>query len=645
MQYLVGRNVRGYVTGAAGFMTTIVFAVILVLAGCAGRPGLTTIDAVLKPVDSSSGGSELERDEEAAPVLDKASERAESGPAMELMATEDAKETSGAPTPSAAAAPSVAAKSLGSGGLVRPPESSGLQAGFSDDNAQFNYFVDFLGKYDHVPHFPYDISERLGLKLVDSAGKTVPNAMIKIYAAAGNAGMAKGLLLASGLTFADGLFRFYPAALDAGRNTGAVTRYIVEVESGGQRLSAAIDRDGPRQVELQLNAARRLPSPLPLDVLFVMDTTGSMGEEIERLRSTIQIIYYNLAALKPAPELRFGLVLYKDVGDEYVTEKLDFTSDLNYFQDQLNKVYAIGGGDGPEDLQAALAVAVREMSWNAGGIRTAFVVTDAEAHLDYGYDYDYIDAANDARAAGIKIHTIGTGGLPLEGEYLLRQVSQLTNARYIFLTYGEQGESSGGTPSSVSHHTGANYQTDKLEAIIMRFVKEEVAWLSDTPPVIDNDFFTADSISSESRDETLTALFTQALGNLLDYSSVRVDPADTCAILPIALAGEAADAGLPATAEYFSARLNLTAATVRRFRLVERNDLPNILRELELQLTGMFTEETTAQLGEMLGAELLVTGQLYKRSDSYELFLQLLRVSTAEVLSVTRAVIDSKLGL
>ena len=100
-------------------------------------------------------------------------------------------------------------------------------------------------------------------------------------------------------------------------------------------------------------------------------------------------------------------------------------------------VVASGGGDGPEDLESALDDAVNRMDWNEGGLRLAFVVTDAEAHLDYGRDYTYVDAANDARARAIKLYTIGTGGLPLEGEYLLRQVSQLTDARYIFLTYGE----------------------------------------------------------------------------------------------------------------------------------------------------------------------------------------------------------------
>jgi len=337
------------------------------------------------------------------------------------------------------------------------------------------------------------------------------------------------------------------------------------------------------------------------------------------------------------------MVLYKDVNDEYVTKTVPFTSDLPAFQRELDKVTASGGGDTPEDLQAALLDAMQVMRWNPNGIRLAFVITDAESHLDYGQTYTYIKAATEARQRAIKIHTIGTGGLPLAGEYQLRQLSQLTDARYIFLTYGERGESDGGKPGSVSHHTGDNYQTDKLEAIIIRFVKEEVAWLSEIPPHIDNDYFQADSLADETRDETLTKLFDQAVSNLLDYSSYRISAATTCAVLPIVVAD--GSSSLMATAEYFSARLLLSAGGSRRFRLVERDRLQDILKELELQLSGLFDEATIGRLGEFLGAELLISGTLYRRADSYELFLRLVRVSTAEVLAITRAVLDPKLGL
>ncbi len=548
-------------------------------------------------------------------------------------ATGETTWTEAAPAKPPAASPTTTAGTVGS--AKKPVASaSGLKAGFSDDNAQFNYFVDFLKKYATVPHLDFDISERLAIRVLDVDGKPVANAQVSIYAPASAGSNKAGKLLAAGTSFSDGIFRFYPKA-----QAGDAKSFLAAI--GGSQSLIPVQRDGKRTVDIKLGIKRAVPAPVPLDVLFVMDTTGSMGEEIERLRSTIEIIHSNISALKPRPLVRFGMVLYKDRGDAYITEIVPFTGDVDAFQRELDKVSASGGGDGPEDLETALDDAVNKMDWNKDGVRTVFVVTDAEPHLDYYHEYTYMDAANDARAKGIKIYTIGTGGLPLEGEYVLRQVSQLTEGKYIFLTYGEKTEAGGGTEGSVSHHTGANFTTDKLEAIIIRFVRDEVANLSDTPPVVDESYFTADKISAESRDQTLDALFEEALGNLSDYSTFKIDASTTCAVLPITPMAD----GIAPTAEYFAERLSMTGAKAKRFKLVERKDLQKVLKELELQLSGLVDDANAAKVGQFLGADILVAGTLYKRADRYELFLKLVRVSTAEVLAVTRAKIDFDLGL
>lgn len=522
-----------------------------------------------------------------------------------------------------------AAKSLGGASARRPtPGSSGLKAGYSDDNAQFGYFLDFLEKYRDVEHYAYDVSERLTIRVIDTAGLPVANAVVTVSSG--------GAVIASGLSYADGSFRLYPAAL------GLASRsYDVSARHGGREARTQVKRDGPRLVELRLALGRVVPEPLPLDVLFVMDTTGSMGEEIERLKATIDIIHDNLLGLRPRTRVRFGLVLYKDRGDEYVTSLVPFTDDVEAFRARLDPVYASGGGDGPEDLESALDDAVNAMDWNRDGLRLGFVVTDAEAHLDYGREYTYIKAANDARAKAIKLFTIGTGGLPLAGEYLLRQVSQLTDARYIFLTYGERGESEGGAPGSVSHHTGANFQTDKLEAIIIRFVKEEVAHFGGDRLEGADDYYSARPIDEESREETLAKLFREAMGSLADYSTFRVTPETACAILPV----QAVTGDLAPTAEYFGERLAMASTELKRWRTVERKDLQKVLAELELQLSGLADETKAAEVGRLLGAELLVAPTLYRRGEEYELFLRLVRVSTAEILAVTRARLDLGLGL
>jgi len=392
------------------------------------------------------------------------------------------------------------------------PSESGLKAGYSDDNRQFNYFVNFLKEYKAVPHISLDIIERIIFYVKDKKNLSIPNAKIEIKSG--------GNIITKGTTLADGSFRFFPALY--GENLKNFEIHASDPVSG-RKTGDQFTRDGRRQIDLTISTTRQLKDRTPLDIVFILDTTGSMGEEIERLKATIQLIHLNLSSLSTKPLLRFGLVLYKDEGDEeYVTSIVHLTEDLDKFQNELNSVEAYGGGDTPEDLQAALEDSMKKIRWNTDGIRLAYIITDAPPHLDYGQEYDYTRAALEAKERGIKIHSVGTGGLPLEGEYILRQVSQFTSGRYIFLTYGEGGESEGGAAGSVSHHTGANFQTDKLEAIIIRFAKEELANLSDKPLDPDDPFFEANKIDTEEKEETLDTLFNMALEQLRDYSSLTI---------------------------------------------------------------------------------------------------------------------------
>ncbi len=533
--------------------------------------------------------------------------------------------------PEAKAAPSGSVSTRSSGTSTRP-QVSGLKAGFADDNKQFNYFVQFLSIYGaQVNHIPIPIEERLILKVHDNEGKSIPNAEIAIY------GLNQSFL-GRGTTYADGSFLLFPA--EYGDQQG----YTIEVTYNQQRKTVSLDRFGRRETLVTFDAPRVEMSRIPLDLLFILDTTGSMGEEIQRLKTTIDLIKLNLASLSSKPQVRFGMVLYKDRGDEYVTEVVPFTENLQEFQSALDAVEASGGGDTPEDLQSALEQAIR-LSWSRGGVRLGFIITDAPPHLDYGQRYTYAQAVKEAKEKGIKIFSVGTGGLDLLGEVVLRQIAQYTSAKYIFLTYGETGESEGGAPGSVSHHTGANYQTDKLEAIIIRFAKEELSHITGQPIEEEEEYFTASKIGAEEREETLNKLFSMAVSQLIDYSTVRIPKGTAAAVLPLS----PAQRHLSLNSEYFTEQLLLSFGKGKMFkelfRIVERKDLQSVLDELELQLSDLAEEQGAAKVGDLLGAELLIIGKLYSTAKGYELFLKLVRVETGEVLSVTKAIIDKRLGL
>lgn len=537
------------------------------------------------------------------------------------------------------AAPGLAKPSTGgatAGKSAAPPSESGLKAGYSDDNEQFNYFVDFLAKFASTPHYELLVGERVIVKVTDSAGKPVANAKVTVRDGAGKS-------LASGQSYADGSFYLYPLEYEKGGTD--IKKYKVAVDSPAGKAELLVDRNGPRSVEIKLGGKRTAPAAVPMDMLFILDTTGSMGEEIERLRATIEIIYNNLVAVTPKPAIRFGMVLYKDRGDSYVTRKVPFTADLDSFQASLELVSAGGGGDYPEDLQAALKDAIQGMDWNPAALKLSFVVTDASPQLYPDETFTYADAARAAKAKGIKIYTVGAGGMGVDGEYPLRQLSQYTAARYIFLTYGEKGEAAGGATGSVSHHTGDNFVTDKLEAIVIRFAKEELSWLSDVPLSKDESFFTADKVPEEEREATLSKLFAQAMQNLSDYSTLKLTKESRVAVLAIAPSGAAADLpDLKLQAEYFTERLMFASMEASIFTLIDRANLDKVLKEQELMLSGIVDDATAVKVGKLAGAELLIVGTLYKKGDRYELYLKLLRVETGEILSIAKSKVDVKLG-
>lgn len=509
------------------------------------------------------------------------------------------------------------------------PTSSGLKAGYSDDNQQFNFFLNFLDTYrDRVNHYPLNISERIVFTVQDKQGRSIPNAAIEIHA-----GQTP---LCQGKTTAAGSFLFFPAQYDT-----ATRGYTASISYNGSHTEVAVERNGPRQIEVILDHPKNIQQEILLDIVFILDTTGSMGEEIQRLKSTIEIINMNLAALAGTVVPRFGMVLYRDKDEAYVTHTVELTKNLAQFQRALSNVSAAGGGDTPEDLQSALKESLKRINWNENGIRLGFIITDAPPHLDYEQQYTYADAAIDAKTNGIKLFSVGTGGLDVTGEYILRQISQYTSAKYIFLTYGERGESEGGRPGSVSHHTGANFQTDKLEAIIIRMAKEELADFTDQPLKTDEDYFEAVRMDDEKREETLEKLFTMAVSQLIDYAAYRIQERTPASVLPIS----AGETRLKPSAEYFTEQLSLSFSQHPAFKMVERVDLQKVVEELKLTMAGLTENQNSTKVGKMMGADLILAGNLYRRADTYELFLKLLRVATGEVLSVTKLKIDFELGL
>lgn len=154
-----------------------------------------------------------------------------------------------------------------------------------------------------------------------------------------------------------------------------------------------------------------------VDVVFVLDTTGSMGGLIATAKEKIWSIATTMASARQTPDIRIGLVAYRDRGDAYVTKVVDLSSDLDSVYATLMDFAAEGGGDGPESVNEALYDAVHGISWSAqeNAYRAIFLVGDAPPHMDYN-EMRYPEIVASAREKGIVINTVQCGDLPITVE-------------------------------------------------------------------------------------------------------------------------------------------------------------------------------------------------------------------------------------
>jgi hypothetical protein len=114
-----------------------------------------------------------------------------------------------------------------------------------------------------------------------------------------------------------------------------------------------------------------------LDVAFVIDTTGSMSDDIDSVKTFATSFADQMSS--SGADFRLGLVEFKDAEvDSFGAQgDLPFTNDAAAFQTAVNNLYADGGGDDPEYDLSGIHTAITGLSWRYGAKKTIIVMTDA----------------------------------------------------------------------------------------------------------------------------------------------------------------------------------------------------------------------------------------------------------------------------
>jgi Mg-chelatase subunit ChlD len=256
-----------------------------------------------------------------------------------------------------------------------------------------------------------------------------------------------------------------------------------KVSCEGTTASASIPADKPDGVvEIKLNKARKLPAKPIIDLAFILDTTGSMSEEIEATKSTVQKVAAGLGGGNF--QFRIGMVTFKDRTDGKVTEVFQMTTDIPKFGRDVQNIGAAGGGDVPESVNEGVHVAMTKLAWGQDSIaKLAFLIGDAPPHLDYQQDADYAVDMRDAAHRGIKLFTIAASGMDALGQVVWRQMAHYTGATNMFVLRGGAGPQStgGGDPTSSCGGTQTNFTSGSLDILISRKVEGEMRALDRSP--------------------------------------------------------------------------------------------------------------------------------------------------------------------
>ncbi len=337
------------------------------------------------------------------------------------------------------------------------PLAGTLTAGDWDDNLNFDFFVEYrtsFAKTNAVAEI--NIADRVVIRVVDAEDNPIANADVLVHG-------ANDYLLAP--TASDGRLLFFPSH-DGGAKDEQL-KVTVTAPAGQYGVSpVTIDAPLSKSWTITLPGAASV-MPTALDLAFVIDTTGSMVDELSYVQAEVQGIAETIKANFGPIDVHYGLVVYRDVSDAYLVNRYDFTSDLSKLKVSLKNQSAEGGGDFPEAMDAALAE-MHKLQWRSGNVaRVAFLIADAPPHEAKGPAT--LSFADEARIAGIKIYPIAASGVDDVAEYYLRQSAQLTMARYLFLT-----DDSGVGNSHAEPHIPC-YQVQLLNVLMNRMIASELA--------------------------------------------------------------------------------------------------------------------------------------------------------------------------
>lgn len=333
-----------------------------------------------------------------------------------------------------------------------------VTAGDIDDTRNLAAFRSYLAKAASTTGLPAArLGQPLAVQLVGWDGQPVAGAHVTLR----RPGTAEPFW--SGQSGVDGHITVFPAVHGAGSLRNVELRAFAQGQ-GGEHVERIAASGSRQRVQVPFTGAYE---PDFLDLAFVIDTTGSMQDELDWLTRELRGIVRQAQQVAPNANIRYGLVVYRDRGDEYIVRNFGFTQSQGQMIRWLRDQRALGGGDYPEAAAQAMQAGAA-LPWRRGnGERLMFHIADAPPHSRDARAY--LAAAQAAAGQNVQIFGLGASGVAAESEYLMRQAAAMTGGRYLFLT------DDSGVGLSHAEPTISCYRVTLLKDLLVRVLRSELS--------------------------------------------------------------------------------------------------------------------------------------------------------------------------
>lgn len=217
----------------------------------------------------------------------------------------------------------------------------------------------------------------------------------------------------------------------------------------------------------QLKIKRECQAPKNVDIVWAVDATGSMGDEIEYLKTELLDVIGRVKGANPDLAVRMGSVFYRDQGDAYLVKSSGLSPDIRQTVEYIREQYADGGGDYPEAVHSALEEAIYRQPWSSDAVaRICFLVLDASPHQNPEVLESLHKSIAEAARRGIRIVPVSASGIQKDTEFLMKFFGLATNGSYIFLT------DHSGIGGKHIEPTTDEYKVELLNDLLVRVITE-----------------------------------------------------------------------------------------------------------------------------------------------------------------------------